>query len=74
MSDIMLTNDYSGSGLHLDTYSDTKQGFLGGGDHSGQHWVLERVEKLDGVREVCGFDGGVSLCRWFFLFFCVGGL
>lgn len=41
----MLRNDYSGEELHLDTYSDTKQGFLGEGDHTGQHWVLEKVEK-----------------------------
>ena len=35
-----LTNEYSGSGLHLDVYSDTKVPFMGDGDHSGQHWIL----------------------------------
>ena len=46
--DVMLRNDWSGEDLHLDTYSDTKQGFLDGGDHMGQHWVLEKVEKKGG--------------------------
>ena len=38
-----LTNDYSGSGLHLDVYSDTKEPFLGDGDHTGQHWVFTPI-------------------------------
>jgi len=36
----MLTNQYSGSGLHLDVYSDTKVPFMGDGDHTGQHWIF----------------------------------
>lgn len=38
-----LTNEYSGSGLHLDVYSDTKVPFLGDGDHSGQHWTFTPI-------------------------------
>jgi len=35
-----LTNQYSGSGLHLDVYSGTLVPFMGNGDHSGQHWAF----------------------------------
>lgn len=40
-----LTNDYSGPELHLDVYSNTRQAFMGDGDHTGQHWTLTPVEK-----------------------------
>ena len=36
----MLTNEYSGSDLHLDVYRDTQRPFLGDGNHIGQHWVI----------------------------------
>ena len=39
-----LSNQYSGSGLHLDTYSDTKVPFMGDGDHSGQHWTFTFIQ------------------------------
>jgi hypothetical protein len=38
-----LTNAYSGSGLHLDVYSDTKVPFMGDGDHTGQHWHITPI-------------------------------
>jgi hypothetical protein len=38
-----LTNQYSGPGLHLDVYSDTKEPFLGDGNHSGQHWQFTPI-------------------------------
>jgi hypothetical protein len=38
-----LTNQYSGSGLHLDVYSDTKVPFMGDGDHTGQHWTFTQL-------------------------------
>ena len=41
-----LTNSYSGSGLHLDTYADTHAPFLGDGDHSGQHWAISPIQKV----------------------------
>lgn len=39
-----LTNDFTGPNKHLDIYSDTKEGFLGTDNHSGQHWHLKKVE------------------------------
>ena len=38
-----FVSDLAGSSLHLDTYSDTHQLFLGDGDHSGQHWTITDV-------------------------------
>jgi hypothetical protein len=35
-----LSNDFTGPSVFLDTYSDTYQPFLDGGDHSGQHWTF----------------------------------
>ena len=51
LEDVRLTNDYSGQELHLDTYSGSKKGFLGDGDHTGQHWVVEKVKKPVGRKE-----------------------
>jgi hypothetical protein len=42
-----LTNNFSGSGLHLDVYSDTNVPFLGDGNHSGQHWRFTQVGKVE---------------------------
>ena len=39
-----LSNQFSGSGLHLDTYSDTKVPFMGGGDDTGQHWTFTFIQ------------------------------
>lgn len=39
-----LTNDFTGLEKHLDVYSDTKVGFLGTDDRTGQHWYLTRIE------------------------------
>jgi len=36
----MLTNSYSGSGLHLDVSRGAQQPFLEGGNRFGQHWVI----------------------------------
>jgi hypothetical protein len=41
-----LWNQYSGSGLHLDTYSDTKVPFMGDGDHTGQHWTFTLLQAV----------------------------
>jgi hypothetical protein len=38
-----LTNAYNGAGLHLDTYSDTHQPFMGNEDHTGQHWTISTI-------------------------------
>lgn len=38
-----LTNDFTGPNKHLDVYSDTKEGFLGTDNHSGQHWHLAKI-------------------------------
>lgn len=38
-----LTNDYTGSSIHLDVYADTKEAMLDGDDHSGQHWRLTKI-------------------------------
>lgn len=38
-----LTNDFTGPNKHLDVYSDTKEGFLGTDNHSGQHWHLTKI-------------------------------
>jgi hypothetical protein len=35
-----LSNDYSGDGYYLDTYSDTHVAFMSSGDYSGQYWSL----------------------------------
>ncbi|KKP02057.1 hypothetical protein THAR02_05837 [Trichoderma harzianum] len=35
-----LSNSFTGTGQHLDVYSDTYQAHLAGGDYSGQHWAL----------------------------------
>jgi hypothetical protein len=43
----MLTNQYSGSGLHLDVYSDTDVPFLGDGDSTGQHWTIAPILDSD---------------------------
>ena len=42
-----LWNQYSGSRIHLDVYSDTKVPFLGDGDHSGQHWTFTPISSLE---------------------------
>ena len=39
-----LWNQYSGRGLHLDTYSDTKVPFMDDGDHTGQHWTFTSIQ------------------------------
>jgi len=39
-----LSNQYSGSGFHLDVYSDTKVPFMDVGDHSGQHWTFTPIQ------------------------------
>lgn len=41
-----LTNDFTGPGKSLDTYSDTYQPFLDTGDHSGQHWTLTPLTRI----------------------------
>lgn len=41
-----FTNEYSGSDLHLDVYSDTKVPFMGDGDHSGQHWIMTKLGNI----------------------------
>ena len=38
-----LWNQFSGSSLHLDVYSDTKVPFMGDGDHTGQHWTFTPI-------------------------------
>jgi hypothetical protein len=38
-----LTNQYLGSGLHSDVYSDTKVPFMDSGDHTGQHWNFTAI-------------------------------
>src|SRR5436305_1881799 len=43
-----LSNDYSGTGYYLDTYSDTKQAFMSTGDFSGQYWTLNNEGKQAG--------------------------
>jgi hypothetical protein len=35
-----LSNNFTGTGVSLDTYADTLQPFLDSGDHSGQHWTF----------------------------------
>jgi len=35
-----FSNDYSGNGYFLDTFSDTKQAFMSAGDFSGHFWSL----------------------------------
>ena len=47
-SSFRLTNDFTGPEQHLDTYSDTHEPFLDGGDHSGQHWHLEKIGEFRG--------------------------
>jgi hypothetical protein len=42
-----LTNQYSGPDLHLDVYSDTKVPFMGDGNHTGQHWTLTAIARVD---------------------------
>jgi hypothetical protein len=44
-----LTNQFTGSGLHLDTYSDTYVPFMGDGDHTGQHWNISEIEAISDV-------------------------
>jgi len=44
-----LTNQYSGSGLHLDVYSDTKVPFMGDGDHTGQHWTFTSLQNSPSI-------------------------
>jgi hypothetical protein len=39
-----LSNDYSGDGYYLDTYSDTHVAFMSSGDYSGQYWSLTEVQ------------------------------
>ena len=41
-----LTNDFTGPDKALDTYSDTHDPFLGPGDHTGQHWTLTQLTKI----------------------------
>jgi hypothetical protein len=45
-----FSNDYSGSGFFLDTYSDTKQALMSTGDTSGQYWSLD----LEGGQQSVG--------------------
>jgi hypothetical protein len=45
----VLTNQFTGSGLHLDTYSNTDVPFMGNGDHSGQHWNISEIEPISDV-------------------------
>ena len=35
-----LSNNFTGTGVYLDTYSGTLVPFLDGGEHSGQHWTF----------------------------------
>ncbi|KAF2731352.1 hypothetical protein EJ04DRAFT_388917, partial [Polyplosphaeria fusca] len=35
---LRLSNAFTGPDMHLDTYSNTFEPFLGDGDHTGQHW------------------------------------
>jgi M6 family metalloprotease-like protein len=41
-----FTNDFTGETKSLDTYSDTHAPFMGPGDHSGQHWTLTKIAKV----------------------------
>jgi hypothetical protein len=41
-----LTNDFTGPEKSLDTYSDTHEPFLDPGDHTGQHWILTQLTKI----------------------------
>lgn len=38
-----LTNDFTGPKKHLDVYSNTKVGFLGTDNRSGQHWYITKI-------------------------------
>ena len=38
-----LWNQFSGSALHLDIYSDTHQPFMDTGDSTGQHWTFTLI-------------------------------
>lgn len=41
-----LSNAYSGDDLHLGTYLDTHEPFMGDGNHSGQHWTITAIRKI----------------------------
>ena len=41
-----LTNDFTGPTNSLDTSRDTHAPFMGTGDHSGQHWTLTKIAKV----------------------------
>ena len=41
-----FTNDFTGPTKSLDTSSDTHAPFMGPGGHSGQHWTLTKIAKV----------------------------
>jgi len=41
-----LTNDFTGPAKSLDTYSNTHEPFMDTGDHTGQHWILTKIAKV----------------------------
>lgn len=41
-----FTNDFTGPTKSLDTSSDTHAPFMGTGGHSGQHWTLTKIAKV----------------------------
>lgn len=47
-----FSNDYSGSGYFLDTYSDTKQALMSTGDTSGQYWSIN----LEGAQQSVSYS------------------
>lgn len=43
---VMFVNDFTGTKKRLDVYKDSHEGFLGGGDHLGQHWRYKKIKKI----------------------------
>ena len=42
---VKLSNDFTGTGWYLDTYSNTAEAFMSEGDYSGQYWDLKIVSQ-----------------------------
>lgn len=41
-----LWNTYSGEDMFLDTYSGTRQPFMGVGNHTGKHWTITPIRPI----------------------------
>ncbi|KAK7192599.1 hypothetical protein DPSP01_006538 [Paraphaeosphaeria sporulosa] len=47
-----LSNDWTGEGWYLDTYSDSYEAFMSQGDATGQYWAIQGVGSGSGAHTV----------------------